>query len=111
MILNYLLEHSANPNRIDADPELLYSSLMNCADGPDGTPQEGPNDRKKQRRMLKRLLAAGADPTYTVPESAGLMRGQTALYRAEVEGNDDHIMAKMLRRAMVQWKTIHNTPN
>jgi len=106
-ILYYLLEHGADPNGTDRTDDEAWSPLMKAVDGPDGTWQEGPNERPKQRRMVKRLLAAGADPTYEV--SGGVQAGQTALYRADVEYLHDVVVAGILRRAMKHWRTNHPT--
>jgi hypothetical protein len=64
---------------------------MHSVEGPDGTWQEGPNDRAKQRRIMRRLLAAGADPAYAVPDHTGPQTGQTALFRAELEITNDTV--------------------
>jgi len=101
--LDYLLDHGANPNKIDTDNYPL-SPLMHCAYGPNGKP----NDRGVQRRMLKRLLAAGANPTYVLTDMR--WKGRTALSIAEGTDTNDVVMAQMLRRAIKQWKNHHGAP-
>jgi ankyrin repeat protein len=41
VLLDYLLQHGADPNKSDTD-EMSLSLLMHCVEGPDNTPQEGP---------------------------------------------------------------------
>jgi hypothetical protein len=104
-IVHFLLGHGADPNLTDTKSGEAWSPLMHAVNGPDGTWQEGPNDRPKQRRILIRLLAAGADPTYKV--SSGAQAGQDALYRTNVEYLHDPVMAKSLRRAIIKWRANH----
>jgi hypothetical protein len=96
-IIILLIQHGANPNLADDNG---YSPLMAAADGPDGTWQQGPNNRAKQRRIATILLKAGADPTYTTSEDAW-SKGQTVFTRIRYAG--DMKMASMLRAAKKKW--------
>jgi hypothetical protein len=56
--------------------------------------------------MMKRLLVAGADPTYVL--SDGRWAGESALTLTETETTNDHVVAELLRRAIRSWKVNHS---
>ena len=100
-IVGLLLQHGADPDLTGND----FSPLMWAAEGPDGSPQQGPRNGQTQQAIAKLLIAGGADVNYAIPASSPIGTGQRAIDRAIWVG--DVPMVRQLIAAGAQMPPKH----